>query len=56
MFVQSLVWDVNAFDQWGVEKGKKIADRLLLQLDSGARSVDNDRVTDELLNMLDQEV
>jgi glucose-6-phosphate isomerase len=56
VFVQSLVWDVNAFDQWGVEKGKKIADRLLLQLDSGARSVDNDRVTDELLNMLDQEV
>jgi glucose-6-phosphate isomerase len=25
VFVQSVVWDVNPFDQWGVELGKKLA-------------------------------
>ncbi len=28
-FVQSVIWDINAFDQWGVEKGKRIASQLL---------------------------
>ena len=25
VFVQSVIWDVNPFDQWGVELGKKLA-------------------------------
>jgi glucose-6-phosphate isomerase len=25
VFVQSVIWDVNSFDQWGVELGKKLA-------------------------------
>ncbi len=25
VYVQSLLWDINAFDQWGVELGKKVA-------------------------------
>jgi glucose-6-phosphate isomerase len=25
VFVQSVVWGINAFDQWGVELGKKLA-------------------------------
>ena len=25
MFVQSVIWDINPFDQWGVELGKKLA-------------------------------
>ena len=28
VFVQSVVWDINAFDQWGVELGKELASRL----------------------------
>ncbi len=28
VFVQSVVWGINAFDQWGVELGKKLADSL----------------------------
>jgi glucose-6-phosphate isomerase len=28
-FVQSLVWDINAFDQWGVELGKHLANSIL---------------------------
>lgn len=30
-FVQSVLWDVNAFDQWGVELGKRLALSLLGQ-------------------------
>lgn len=29
VFVQSVIWDINPFDQWGVEKGKEIANDLL---------------------------
>jgi len=28
VFVQSVIWDINPFDQWGVELGKKLADKL----------------------------
>ncbi len=29
VFVQSVIWDINAFDQWGVELGKKLALNIL---------------------------
>jgi glucose-6-phosphate isomerase len=29
VFVQSIIWDINPFDQWGVEYGKQLAGRLL---------------------------
>jgi glucose-6-phosphate isomerase len=29
VYVQSVIWGVNAFDQWGVELGKKLADGLM---------------------------
>lgn len=29
VFVQSVIWEINPFDQWGVEKGKEIANQLL---------------------------
>jgi len=28
IFVQSVIWDINPFDQWGVELGKELANRL----------------------------
>ncbi|MDF2115749.1 glucose-6-phosphate isomerase [Roseiarcaceae bacterium H3SJ34-1] len=28
VFVQSVIWDINAFDQWGVELGKELCNRL----------------------------
>ena len=28
VFVESVLWDINPFDQWGVELGKKLADKL----------------------------
>ncbi|MFM1885945.1 MAG: glucose-6-phosphate isomerase [Pseudomonadota bacterium] len=32
VFVQSVVWGLNAFDQWGVELGKQLATRILPRL------------------------
>ena len=31
-FVQSVIWGINAFDQWGVELGKELAGRILPEL------------------------
>ena len=28
-YLQSVIWGINAFDQWGVELGKRLADQLL---------------------------
>jgi glucose-6-phosphate isomerase len=35
VFTQSVVWGINAFDQWGVELGKKMCEEVL-PLVSGA--------------------
>ncbi|NMG76903.1 glucose-6-phosphate isomerase [Aromatoleum diolicum] len=37
VFVQSVIWGINAFDQWGVELGKQIATRIAGELAGGAR-------------------
>ena len=31
-FVQSVIWDINAFDQWGVELGKQLATTILADI------------------------
>ncbi|MDK8487394.1 glucose-6-phosphate isomerase [Corynebacterium pseudodiphtheriticum] len=49
-FVQGVIWDVNSFDQWGVELGKTQADELLPAV-SGAEEIDSgDSSTDHLLH------
>ena len=32
VFVQSVVWNINPFDQWGVELGKQLAGKILPEL------------------------
>jgi glucose-6-phosphate isomerase len=34
VFVQGTVWDINSFDQWGVELGKALAQRIVPELSS----------------------
>lgn len=34
-FVQSVLWQINPFDQWGVELGKQLAGRVLAALQEG---------------------
>ncbi len=36
VFVQGVIWNVNSFDQWGVELGKALAQRIVAELESDA--------------------
>lgn len=50
VFVQSVIWDVNAFDQWGVELGKSLAGRILPELEGRAPVAGHDGSTNGLIN------
>jgi glucose-6-phosphate isomerase len=49
-FVQSVIWDINAFDQWGVELGKQLAARVLPELENDAAVASHDPSTNGLIN------
>jgi glucose-6-phosphate isomerase len=34
VFVQGVIWSINSFDQWGVELGKELAQRIVPELES----------------------
>lgn len=51
VFVQSVIWDINAFDQWGVELGKSLAQQLI-SLDPAAVKEEYDSSTKGLLKAL----
>jgi glucose-6-phosphate isomerase len=50
VFAQSVIWDVNAFDQWGVELGKRLADRILPELAGADPVASHDSSTNGLIN------
>lgn len=53
VFVQSVLWNINPFDQWGVEKGKEIANQLLPILNGNRKDIaDLDGSTQGLLQIL----
>ena len=33
MFTQGVIWDIDSFDQWGVELGKALAKRIVAELE-----------------------
>jgi glucose-6-phosphate isomerase len=49
VFVQGCVWGINSFDQWGVELGKKLAQKISHQIAQGIPSSDQDDSTSQLL-------
>jgi glucose-6-phosphate isomerase len=50
VFVESVIWDVNAFDQWGVELGKRLAARIQPELGAAAPVSGHDASTNGLIN------
>lgn len=53
VFVQSVLWNINPFDQWGVEKGKQIANQLLPILNGQASDLSQlDSSTHGLIQIL----
>merc|ERR1712000_516362 len=45
VFVQGVIWQVNSFDQWGVELGKQLAKALLPELSGDAQVTSHDAST-----------
>ena len=43
VFVQGLIWNINSFDQWGVELGKSLAKVIERQL--GDEDIENESIT-----------
>lgn len=50
VFVQSVIWNINPFDQWGVELGKQLAGRILPELEQAETVTSHDSSTNGLIN------
>ena len=40
IFIQGVIWNINSFDQWGVELGKQLAKSILAELETGEKNAD----------------
>jgi len=50
VFVQGTIWNINSFDQWGVELGKVLANRIIPELESaGEPELTHDSSTNTLI-------
>src|SRR6266566_3084821 len=52
IFVQGIIWDINSFDQWGVELGKQLAKKILPELTAAGRVKSHDASTNGLINYI----
>nr|ADO33032.1 phosphoglucose isomerase [Biston betularia] len=52
IFTQGVIWDVNSFDQWGVELGKQLAKAIEPELQNAAPASGHDASTNGLINFL----
>ena len=50
IFTQGIIWDINSFDQMGVELGKKLAKKILPELASKTKITSHDSSTNGLIN------
>ncbi len=50
IFTQGIIWNINSFDQWGVELGKQLARKILPELTSPEPVTSHDASTNGLIN------
>lgn len=50
IFVQGVIWNIYTFDQWGVELGKQLANKILPELESNDVVTGHDASTNGLIN------
>ena len=50
IFTQGIIWNINSFDQMGVELGKQLARAILPQLQGGEPVTSHDSSTNGLIN------
>ena len=50
VFTQGAIWNIDSFDQWGVELGKVLAKRIIPELESPQEpKLDHDSSTNKLI-------
>ena len=54
ILTQGAIWNINSFDQWGVELGKQLAKKILPELSGDARVTTHDSSTNGLINAYKQ--
>ncbi|KAK2718575.1 glucose-6-phosphate isomerase-like [Artemia franciscana] len=52
IFVQGVLWDINSFDQWGVELGKQLAKAIEPELQDNNPVLTHDASTNGLINFI----
>ena len=50
IFVQGVLFNIYSFDQWGVELGKQLANRILPELVNNEKVESHDSSTNGLIN------
>lgn len=50
IFVQGVIWNVNSYDQWGVELGKQLAKKILPEIKGDTTVTAHDSSTNGLIN------
>ena len=50
IFVQGVIWNIFSFDQWGVELGKQLANKILPELENDQPVKSHDASTNGLIN------
>ncbi|HEX3023812.1 MAG TPA: glucose-6-phosphate isomerase [Chitinophagaceae bacterium] len=50
IFVQGVIWNIFSFDQWGVELGKQLANKILPELENNDNISAHDSSTNGLIN------
>jgi len=51
IFVQGVIWNIYSFDQWGVELGKELANKILPELENDTAVTTHDSSTNGLINV-----
>ncbi|KLV04888.1 glucose-6-phosphate isomerase [Photobacterium ganghwense] len=54
IFTQGVIWNIYSFDQWGVELGKQLANKILPELNSADAISSHDSSTNGLINAFKQ--
>ncbi|XP_015601400.1 glucose-6-phosphate isomerase [Cephus cinctus] len=52
IFVQGIIWDINSFDQWGVELGKQLAKAIEPELNNSDKITSHDSSTNGLISFI----
>jgi len=54
VYTQGVIWGIDSFDQWGVELGKALAERIIPELESDDRALTHDSSTNALIRRYKQ--